>query len=211
MSQVTISRDDAVAICIGLGFKTAQSWDKKRMLRKLGDIVEMVNDSGLKIEDGVEDAPRLNKLLKAIGKAGGDVSVVKEVRDEEPTAEEEPVASEQEDVSDDSGDEETTEDEPEATEAEDTEPVKPVKGKKKTKPAKEKKTKAKKPEDSAETDRFGFREGTKVSRFLACLSKDPKTVKQLCEEAGTPQQRGALPGLIEKGLVVKDGSSYRLA
>jgi hypothetical protein len=54
--------------------------------------------------------------------------------------------------------------------------------------------------------------GTKRSRIRACLSKQPKTMRQLMDEAGVSETHyNFLNGLVEKGEVVKTDDGYRLA
>lgn len=203
MKEVTIVRADAVALFAALGFKTAGKWAKGRMIDKLKDLAGMVQDGGISVPEDEDDAERLNKMLKKIAGAKGAVNVVASLPDES------------EELEDDFTEEEHAEMLEEELEEEEEE-QKPAKAKR----AKKARTKASAEEDEQEEqsaaeengkDRFGYRKGTKVSRFLACLSTKPKTVEMLCEEAGVKQQRGSLPGLIEQGIVVKEGRTYRLS
>lgn len=83
-TSVKVTREDAVALCVGLGFKTASKWDKERMLRKLRDLASMISDGGeVEVEEGTADAERLNALLTEIAEAGGEVTVVKQGAKEE--------------------------------------------------------------------------------------------------------------------------------
>ena len=183
MNVVTITRNDAVTLCVALGFKTAGKWNKQRMLDKLSDLSKMANDDGIEVDsDEVKDAERLNKILSKIAKADEVVVVTKPV--EEEPKEEQPVEEKKEVKAD----------------------KKPAKKSKKVEAEQEDE-----PVADKSRDKFGYKNGTKVSVFLSCLSKKPKTVEQLCAEAETKQQRGAFPELIKKGLVIKEGNTYRLA
>jgi hypothetical protein len=83
---VKISRADAVALCTGLGFKTAGKWNKQRMIVKLKDVIQMVEDGGeVEVEEGTPNAARLNKLLVALSKAKDELVLVsKDVDEVEP-------------------------------------------------------------------------------------------------------------------------------
>jgi hypothetical protein len=77
---VKISRADAVALCTGLGFKTAGKWDKQRMIVKLKDVIQMVDDCGeVGVEEDTPDADRLNKLLVALAKAKDELELVSKI------------------------------------------------------------------------------------------------------------------------------------
>lgn len=53
--------------------------------------------------------------------------------------------------------------------------------------------------------------GTKRSRIRACLSKQPKTMRQLMDEAGVGDTHyNFLNGLVKAGEVVKTDDGYRL-
>ncbi len=71
-----LNRDDAVAMFVALGFKTAKSWNKRRMKKKLVEIAQDMakDDFWLAIEEG-EDAERLDQILQAVLAAGGEVEV----------------------------------------------------------------------------------------------------------------------------------------
>jgi hypothetical protein len=85
MSALTVLRADVIALCVGLGYKTAASWNKKRMNGKLKDLAELVSDDPtVAVGEDVEDHQRLNGLLKRIGEAGGVVEVVQELPEETP-------------------------------------------------------------------------------------------------------------------------------
>ena len=83
-----ILREDAIAICMALGYVTAVKWKKDRMNKKMKEIAEMDPD-GLELEEETIDDPkelkRLNKILKAMGDAE-EIEVVLEVVPEDDGA-----------------------------------------------------------------------------------------------------------------------------
>ena len=143
MSALTVLRADVIALCVGLGYKTASSWNKKRMNGKLKDLAELVSDDpALAVGEDVEDHQRLNGLLKRIGEAGGVVEVVQELPEETP----EEMLPDDDDAPE-VDDEEEAEDDEEDDEEEDVVDKEPAA--KKPKPKTEKTGKADKKEPKA--------------------------------------------------------------
>jgi len=153
--MVKVLRDDVVALCEVLGYKTAGSWNKDRMLRKLKDVAELAADGGA--DDKVTDEGQ-KSLLDKIVAAGGVVEVVQVMPEEEPGDDEpeeeegQDEVNEQEEIEpEQEGEADEPEEEPEEESevVEDEQPakpakVKPVKAKPvKVKPAKVKPVKAK--------------------------------------------------------------------
>ncbi len=118
MSALTILRDDAVALCIALGFKTAGSWNKQRMSKKMADLAEMVEDGAIEVEDDADDAERLNELLLQIGESKGDVNVVQELPSDEDDQIEAVEAAAEQDEPEDEAEEVEEDDELEVSEQE---------------------------------------------------------------------------------------------
>ena len=89
-----------------------------------------------------------------------------------------------------------------------SEEKKKPKVKKEAKPKVEKKVKV-----PVEKDKFGNRVGTKAAVFAACITKKPRTMKELKEKAEQTQTSYNLVNkLIEKGHVVKtEDGKYQLA
>lgn len=137
MSVLTILRDDAVALCIALGFKTAGSWNKQRMAKKMADLAEMVEDGSIEVEDDVDDAERLNELLLQIGESKGDVNVVQELPPEEADEPEDDAEETEDEDVDEPGDD--VDDAAEVTDdtEEESVPVKPKKARKQSKKQRE--------------------------------------------------------------------------
>lgn len=79
-----VSRNDAVALCTALGFKTASKWDKSRMQRKLIELATMAEEGGIQVDEGDDNADQLNDLLTNLVNANGDIEVVKELAQAEP-------------------------------------------------------------------------------------------------------------------------------
>lgn len=76
-----ILRDDVVKLCVALGFKAAAQWNKPKLMAKLKDIVELGRD-GIDLNDA-----KLEKTLKTIVDANGDVDVVQVIINEETVTE----------------------------------------------------------------------------------------------------------------------------
>lgn len=89
MSTCKISRTDAVAVCVALGFRTAGKWDKERMLRKLKDLGG--DDFRDLLVEG-KDEKRLNKILADL-RAADEIVVTKAAVEEDPVAVAEEVAT----------------------------------------------------------------------------------------------------------------------
>jgi len=141
-----ILRDDAIAICMALGYATATKWKKDRMNRKMKEIAEMDSD-GLELEDESIDDPkelkRLNGILKAMVKAE-EIEVVLEDDGADGSDDGDDDGGNQEKGKEDDGDGTFVPDDPESnTDKEEApKPVKPKKGKKvkaKAKPKQESK------------------------------------------------------------------------
>ena len=66
--------------------------------------------------------------------------------------------------------------------------------------------------ESVEVDKFGSRLGTERAKVNTRLSKEPKTVQQLADEAGLKNTyfRKHLASLISEGFVVKTKDGYKL-
>jgi len=75
--MLTVLRDDAVALCQGLGFPNARKWKKDRMTRKLK---ELVRTSDLEVDEEIvedeEEQQKLNGLLEKIQTGNGEIDVV---------------------------------------------------------------------------------------------------------------------------------------
>ena len=143
--MVKVLRDDVVALCEVLGYKTAGSWNKDRMLRKLKDVAELAADGGA--DDKVTDEGQ-KSLLDKIVAAGGVVEVVQVMPEEEPGDDEpeeeegQDEVNEQEEIEpEQEGEADEPEEEPEEESevVEDEQPAKPAK----VKPVKAKPVKAK--------------------------------------------------------------------
>ena len=70
--MVKVSRERVLALCEALGYKTARQWNRKRMRRKLGELAASAQEN----EIGVEDDDSLNRLLRKIVEADGDVELI---------------------------------------------------------------------------------------------------------------------------------------
>lgn len=134
MSKFTLTRQEAIALCTSLGFKTASKWNKDRMLRKLSDLSELVKDGDIQVDEEDDDADRMNEILSAIAEADGDVDISSKVEEKESEEEEMNTA---EPVQEKKPAKKTKKEKP-AEKAEEIEPVeekKPAEKTKKEKPA----------------------------------------------------------------------------
>jgi len=134
MSKFTLTRQEAIALCTSLGFKTASKWNKDRMLRKLSDLSELVKDGDIQVDEEDDDADRMNEILSAIAEADGDVDISSKVEEKESEEEETNTA---EPVQEKKPAKKTKKEKP-AEKAEEIEPVeekKPAEKTKKEKPA----------------------------------------------------------------------------
>jgi len=79
--SVQMTRMQAVELCTAIGFKTASKWNKDRMLRKLMQLPDMVEDDGLEIPEDVDGHDRLQQLLDDIHKSDGNITLTRNVEE----------------------------------------------------------------------------------------------------------------------------------
>lgn len=183
--QVSLTR--ARKIFQALGFKTAGNWNEVRLTKKIQNLPDLAE--GAKLDDKMQK--RVNTICNAI-KAGKKVVVI----NLEDVAVDKKRASYVEE-----------------TVKRDTEK------KKEKKAAKEKKTKkksttTKKAKTAGKTgiDKFGSRIGSDTSKINASLSKKPKKMSQLMEDAGVEGTHYThLNKLIKAGYVKKSDKGFVLA
>lgn len=186
MKTMQISRDDAVTICLAMGFATCTKWDKARMNRKMKEISDMDPDA-LEIDDesigDPKERKRIDKLLVEMGKAE-EIEVVKEITDD---ADDTPAddADVDDTLADDSADDsETVEDAAEEAEAESD-------GKKGKKAKKNKKAeKAKKAKKSKEPKEKKVTKKSVVIKMLqrkggATLAEMGEAITKACDDKDT--------------------------
>ncbi len=220
--RLVVSQEDAVAICLELGYHTASQWKRKKMASML---IEIVRDKDE--EEGMTVSGDLGRVFDAIVAAGGEVELTADGETELPEDREKAAEAVEGESVEDTKEEETQDDDsepnvaedepdPEPEPAEDAKPEKKPKDKRgRPKGSKNKVKKDAEPKEKVKTkvkDRFGNREGTKAAKFCACLSKKAKSMKELMEEA---KDKGAQYNLMRKlvgeGVVVKEERKYRLA
>jgi len=209
--MLTITKSDAVAICIGIGYKSAGKWNRARMERKFKTLASEDDYKDLEIdEDIVEDKDerdRLNKLLKSLRESKGQFELVKSK--EETSVPEDPLEDEPE--KDEPEKDKPEKDEPEKEET----PVVEDEAEGKTKKSK-KKAKAKKAKKAAEVDEFGNRLGTEAAAINVAMVKadGPKTIQELCEMTGLSRSRiSGHVGYWKKhgyAKVTKEGTTSRI-
>lgn len=181
-----ISRDDAIAILLAMGFATCIKWDKARMNRKMTEVSGMDPDALELDDESISDAmelKRLNKILVEMGKTKtGEIEVVKEVdenADDTPDDEPEDDTADPED-GDAAEDGDAVEDAPQEDGDADPEPdPKKVKKNKKAEKAKAK-AKAGKKSKEPKVKKVGV-----IATILKCLQdaseKTPVTRKGVLE------------------------------
>lgn len=210
-SIVTVTREQAVNLFVSLGLKTASKRSDKELLNKLQKINTLVDET----TDTGDDA--LNDLLDDILQAETIKMEFKE--DKEVTEGKPAVKGKKKKVKVSSLATSPTE---EATKAYEKKTKKKAKAqpkaKAKTAGKKKKAAKAKAEgknkttkKSSTEVDKYGARLGTIKARIYACMSKKPKTMKELMAEAGIDTiQHGYINELIKKGLAEKTEKGYAL-
>jgi len=182
-----VKRSDAVALFEAMGFKMAGKWGNDKLaanLAKLGDFIDdeaELGDDQEALAVGIMEAIDAGDGIEVVdGTVGGGPEDIGEGREEPEIAK--PVV--------------------EVRVIRPPEKPKPGRKAKKTKEAGKVKTEKK-------TDKFGNRLGTKAAKFCACLSGEPKTMRDLLGEAGdTVTCYNLLNRLIGKGLVIKEGRGY---
>jgi len=173
-----VKQEIVVKLFEALGFKTAKSWDESRLLAKIKQLPELMEETKVK-------NPNVKKVVKKLLEADS-ITII-------PTGK--------------TGKAESSERPSEAAMRKSAKgkkkpaKEKATKSKKKPKEKKEKKEKAK-----AEVDRFGRRLGSQGALIDEKLSKTGKTMEAICKETKLPARRvnTHLKGLITKGFVKKD-------
>jgi len=201
MATLTIKRKTAVKIFEALGFKTATKWNAKRMAAKLGNLEDLTD--GVDIED-----PKMASMIKKIVKAD-KVIIGESTKTEEAPVEEKKTSKKK-----------SAKKSKKKAKKADKEVETPKKKKKEKKSAKksDKKKSAKKTDkktsakDKKGMDSFGSRIGTNNAVINKCISKKPKNMKEIVEQAGLSGSfYNHLNKLAEKGLIKKnDDKKYSL-
>lgn len=209
--MVQITRADAVALCVALGYKAASKWNKQRMLDKLKELSQMAREAGFRVPNDEDDAARLNKLLRKIVDEKGEVEISQKADEEavveEGTAVEEVVekkakkAKKAQPVEEDADADEEVEEKPKKVKKAKTEPV--TEEGDEIVPAKAKPEKKAKKAGKAERDRFTNKVGSQAAEINAVLDKKGKTYEKICEETkfGSARVRAHIKFLVEKGFV----------
>ena len=177
LKRFIMKKETVVKLFIAMGFKTAGTWEDSRLLRKIKELPELVDE--VKIKN-----PKAKEILKKILSAKEIVFKT----EEEPERASEKAMRETADGLDKDTKKKTT---------------KKKTTKKKTTEKKTKKAKAKK--SVVEKDGFGRRLNTQGSLINTKLDKRGKTVEQLAKETKLPIGRisNHVRDLVGKGFVVK--------
>ena len=177
--RLIIKKRTVVKLFEALGFKTANTWDDSKLMRKINEIPELVEEVEVK-------NPKVKRLIEKILKASE--VVLKEEKSKRPS----------EDV------EEETQEETQK-EKEKTVSKKSEKSKKKKKAAKKTVVKAVVKEKKG-CDAFGRRLGTQGALIDEHLDKNGKSVKQLIEECKLPAARISfhMRSFVHEGFLKKD-------
>ena len=204
--KLKVTKEDAIALFGALGFGTAKKWDVARLQKKLNALDEAP-------EDELGDEQLDDLLDEILSTKEGNVIVVDEDAKPDEDYEETEVEAKKE-----KSKKKTTKKSKKEKPAKKVKKEKPAKKEKKTKDKKEKKTKVKqekknKPAKKTEVkkDKFGNRKGSIAAAINAALTKRPKTMEQLQEDANVEnQQNGHLKKLIEAGYAKKTDKGYAL-
>lgn len=185
LKRLIMKREKVVKLFVELGFKTAGTWDDSRLLRKIKELPELVEEVKIK-------KPKVKEILQKILSAKEVV-----LKTEDKTTEEEdqgghPPTSEPKTAKKKTAKKKTTE--------------------KKT--VKKKVTKKTKTEKSVvEKDGFGRRLNTQGSFINTKLDKKGVTIQQLAKETKLPIGRisNHMRDLINKGFVIRNKEGkYRI-
>ncbi len=190
--KLTIKKETVVRLFEALGFKTAKTWDEKRLQAKLKQLPELVEETKVK-------SPKMKRILKKVLSASEII-----FKSEEPERPSEAATAEPDKV--------TKKKKPTAEPGKVTKKKKPTAEPGKVTKTKKKKTTAKKKEaktakkSEVEKDAFGRRLGTQGALIDTKLDKTPKSIKQLVKECKLSKGRISthLRWLVEKGFVKKD-------
>jgi len=176
--KLTVKKETVIKLFEAMGFKTAKDWNDSRLLRKVKELPELVEE--VKIKN-----PNAKKLLKKLMAAeevvfaGGGKEKKEKVEPECPS-------------------------EVAMRKTAKKKPKKKTVTKKKRKVAKKKKTKTKE-EPKIEKDAFGSRLGSKQAALNKCLSNKPQSMKELITKAKIKiTLYNHLNRLVEKGAVKKN-------
>ena len=197
-----VTKTRVVKIFLALGFKTADKWDAVRLQKKIQNLPDLIE--GAKFTTKMQK--RVDRILNFLSQ-GQKIIVV--------------------DVEDATADDKRKQEIKNAAERETKRKIeKKAKDKSKVKAEvkkTEKKDKSKKQAKKAvaaskekkNIDKFGSQEGSDIAKVNAQLSRKPKTIKQLCDEAGLEvagkYYNNLNYKLVKEGLVKRDGKLYWLA
>jgi len=187
-----VSKSTVVKLFEALDFKTARSWSKERLLKKIKNLSELVDELSVA---KVEKLKKFKKLLDALLKADKvilsdkDVGFTKQQADEHKRIKEEKKAAGAE---------------------------KAKKAKKTTKKATKKSVKKSKKKaikkSKKELDEFGSTVGSTNAKVNKVLRKKPQTMKQIMKAVGSSSTFYThLGSLIKRRLVKKTDKGYVLA
>jgi len=189
--RLKIKKETVVKMFVGLGFKTADTWDEEKLLKKVKQLPDILDDSKI---DGIED-PKIERILESVLDA--DEIIFKEEGEPESSNEEVSNEETEEEDTDEEAIEEEDEDEVEDTEPEENEPES-------EKP--ETKQPTKKTKKGIGKDAFGRRLGSQGALIDEHISNEGKTIKEIAEATGLPNGRVSthLRDLLSKGFLKRD-------
>ena len=193
---LAIRKEKAVKLFKYLGFKTADTWDDKQLVKKLGNISALID--GVKIKN-----PKMKKLLDKIVKADKiRIKSADETKQVESKTESSTMSKKKK----------TKKKTSSKTKKDEVKKKKKKGSSKKTKDVTKKSSKKNKTKDAAvNVDKFGSRPGTIKAKINAVLSNKSKDMKQLLKESKVVNsQTGHLSDLIKAGYVVKTDKGYKL-
>jgi len=214
--KLRIKKETAVRLFETLGFKTANTWTDDRLLSKVNNLQELIEETDVKIKNH-----KMRKILKKILTAD---TIRFKVQEPEEKKSKRPVKTETE-IKKKETKEMGTKTKKKVAKKEVQKVAKKKTGKKvaKKKTTKEKvKSTVEKKKKTAKgkvvtvkkevgIDKFGSRKGTIKAKINAVLTKTPKTMQQLLDAAKVANpQSGHLKDLIENGYVVKTDKGFSI-
>ena len=194
-----ITKDEAVAICVGVGFSNAPHWSKERLMSRILDFSKSSAYVDLQVNKEViedaDEAERLDDLLEKLREANGDVqpSGTSSVSSEKETPVEDKPETTDAVVDDDEPDEPVAEDDDAFDDAfsddsdEEEEVPPPVEAAPDPKDVPVDLTTPRKPKPKPilpGRDRFNSKIGTKASLVNAVLTEEFQTPKEISKASG---------------------------
>lgn len=204
-----LNKKYAMALFVGLGFKTADGWSPKKMEVKLNRLPRLVD------EDAEVEDKKLNKIFQQVKEAVEKkeaITIAKSDEEKEEDAKEEKAAKVETEAAEKEEKKSKKSSKKDEEEAEEEKPAKKSSKKdEEEKPAKKEK-KAPKEKDGDKWDALGCRIGSQSAKINEALGKKPKTIEELAKETGLKVGRvqNHVRAHVAKGSIIKSDKGYAL-